>query len=116
MAIGVTYEEFWYGDPEIVEYAIEVESIRGKREAIAADLNAWNTGRYVMLAVGTVLSQAFSNRSSAKYPPEPLLGPELDEALATSKRERELQQQHDRFVAMAKALSGSKTTGEVTIQ
>jgi len=108
MAIGVSYEDFWYGDPELVRYAIAAEEIRQRNRVIADDLTAWNTGRYVMMAVGVVLSQAFNGRSNLKYPSEPLIGPELDEALAEQKRERELRKSRDSFLALANAMWQAK--------
>jgi hypothetical protein len=105
MAIGVTYEDFWHGEPEIVNFAIAATELNQKNEAILSDVAAWNTGRYVMLGVGVVLSQAFSRNSRAKYPSEPMLAYELDEQLAEQKRERELKRQHDDFLAVAAALS-----------
>lgn len=113
MAIGVSYDDFWYGDPRIVEFAIATEEIHARNKAIGDDLMAWNIGRYVMLAVGVVMSQAFSKNSSAKYPAEPLLGPEIDENIAQQKRERELVQQRDSFLALAQAQWAAKNpTGE----
>jgi len=105
MTIGVTYDEFWHGEPELVRYAIEAAELRQKNDAILADILAWNTGRYVMLGTGVVFSQAFSKNSSAKYPREPMLGPELDDELAEQKRERNLIQQRNSFLAVAAALS-----------
>ncbi len=110
MAIGVSYDAFWHGEPALVRYAIEAEEIRSRRNVISEDLLAWNTGRYVMMAVGVVLSQAFSKNSQAKYPPEPLIGPELDAELAERKRERELIAARDGFLALAAAMMG-KTQG-----
>lgn len=102
LALGtVTYEDFWHGEPAIVRYAIEADEVRQRNRVIAQDMVAWNTGRYVMMGVGVVLSQAFSKSSSAKYPSEPLIGPELDEKLAEQKRERELRAMHAAFLARA---------------
>lgn len=112
MAIGVTYDEFWHGDPDIVNYAIEVAEINQKQEAILSDISAWNTGRYVMLGVGVVLSQAFSRNSQAKYPSEPMLAYELDEQLAKQKRERELIKMRDDFLAVAAAMRVRNPIGE----
>ena len=112
MAVGVTYDEFWHGDPEIVSYAIEVAGVRQKNEVIASDTLAWNTGRYVMLAVGVVLSQAFSKSSSAKYPTEPMVAYEIDEELKAQKRERDLRKSHADFLAVAARLSGKTPNKE----
>jgi outer membrane scaffolding protein for murein synthesis (MipA/OmpV family) len=104
MAIGVSYSDFWYGEPEIVNFAIETAELTQKNDAILSDVAAWSTGRYVMLGVGVVLSQAFSRNSQAKYPAEPMLAYELDEQLAEQKRERELRKQHTDFLAVAARL------------
>jgi len=112
MAIGVSYDDFWHGEPQIVRYAIESNEALQRQRAILSDIAAWNTGRYVMLGVGVVLSQAFSKSSQAKYPSEPVLAYELDEKLAEQKRERELIQQRDSFLAVAAALARQHPTGE----
>jgi hypothetical protein len=114
MAIGVTYDQFWHDDPQIVRFAIEANEETQKRDAILSDIAAWNTGRYVMVGVGVVLSQAFSRSSTAKYPSEPMLAYELDARLAEQKRERELIQQRDGFLAVAAALARQHPTGENT--
>ena len=115
MVIGVSYDDFWHGEPEIVRFAIETEEIRQRNGVIRNDLLAWNTGRYVMVGVGVVLSQAFSGKkSTARYPSEPLIAAELDDALAEQKRERELVKAQADFLAVAKALTPKKPTGATT--
>jgi len=105
MAIGVSYEDFWHGEPELVEFAIETERIRQRNEAIRSDMLAWNTGRYVMIGFGDVLTRAFSKGNTpSAYPEEPLLGVALDETLAEQKRERDLIKQRDGFLALAAAM------------
>jgi hypothetical protein len=111
MSIGVTFDEFWHGDPEIVRFAIEMDTIRQRNESILSDVAAWNTGRYVMLAVSTVFSHAFSKSSTAKYPAEPIIAYELDEQLKEQKRERDLRKMHAEFLAVAAALPLRKPTG-----
>jgi hypothetical protein len=111
MSIGVTYDQFWHGEPEIVRFAIETAELQQKNDAIRSDVLAWNTGRYVMAGVGVVLSQAFSKNSQAEYPTEPLLALELNEQLAEQKRERELMQQHNAFLAVAAMLDMQNQTG-----
>jgi hypothetical protein len=112
MAIGVSYDDFWHGEPQIVRYAIESNEALQRQQAILSDIAAWNTGRYVMLGVGVVLSQAFSKNSQSKYPSEPVLAYELDAKLAEQKRERELTRQRDSFLAVAAALARQHPTGE----
>lgn len=112
MAIGVSYDDFWHGDPALVRYAIETRQITERHRVISDDMLAWNTGRYVLMAVGVVLSQAFNKNSQAKYPHEPLIGPELDEELVKAKRERELIASRDGFVALAAAMYAAQHKGE----
>lgn len=110
MAIGVSYDDFWYGPPALVGASIEAFEITERNRVVAADFNAWNAGRYVMLAVGTVLSQAFSKSSQAHYPSEPVVASELDEKLAEQKRERELRRMEAEFLARAhRPTSGADT-------
>ncbi|MBW2595135.1 MAG: hypothetical protein JRC93_04035 [Deltaproteobacteria bacterium] len=115
MAIGVSYEDFWHGDPEIVSFAIEVDEIQQRNGIVRNDFLAWNTGRYVMAGVGVVLSQAFSKTSKAKYPAEPLIAAELDEQLAEQKRERELVKAQNDFLAVAAALSRTTPNQEYAV-
>ena len=105
LVIGFDYYEFWYGDPQQVDYFIKAHSIKAKNEAIKEDTLAWNIGRYVMLGTGVVMSQAFSNSSNAKYPNEPQLAVQLDEQLAERKRQAEVQQAVQGFLALSKAMA-----------
>ena len=111
MSIGVSYDDFWHGEPEIVQFAIDAEQVRQRNGVIRNDFLAWNTGRYVMLAVGVVLSQAFSKSSKAEYPAEPMLAVELDEKLAEQKREREIRAAHASFLALATAMQQRNNIG-----
>ena len=108
MAIGVTYDEFWYGDPRLVGFTIEAAKLKNKSDAMLQDTTAWNQGRYHQIALSTVLSHAFSNSSTAKYPQEPILVAELDERLAKKRQERELKRAHDNFLAVAQMLAARK--------
>ena len=112
MAIGVSYEDFWHGEPDIVQFTIETERIRQRNAAIRSDMLAWNTGRYVMIGFGDVLSRAFSKGNTpSAYPEEPILALELDEKLAEQKRERDLRKQRDGFLALAAAMMPQNPVG-----
>lgn len=113
MSIGVSYDDFWHGPPEMVDFAIKSSEITQKNEAILADVAAWNIGRYVMLGTGVILSQAFNRRSTVKYPQEPMLAYELDESLKEQKRERELHKAHADFLALAQAMTVQKQNSGV---
>lgn len=54
MAMGMTYDEFWNGEPERVRYYREAEEIRQKKR----DYDLWLQGRYIydaLCAVSPVL-------------------------------------------------------------
>ena len=114
MAIGMSYDDFWHGEPRKVGFTIATEHIVQKQRAIEQDVLAWTTGRYVMQAVGVVMSQAFSKNSNARYPSEPELMYQLDEDLARKKRDREILKQQADFLAYAKALSGRTNSDDAS--
>ena len=60
---GVTYEEFWYGDPRILEVA-QKAYIRDK------SYTAWLYGQYNATAYGIVMANAFAKKGKppAEYP------------------------------------------------
>lgn len=69
MAIGMTYDEYWYGDPLLVRAFYKADQLRRKR----ADENAWLTGLYVMNALNATVGNMFrkSGQAPVEYPKEP---------------------------------------------
>lgn len=104
MAIGVSYEDFWHGEPEIVTWAIKRYEITAKNDCILQDTLAWNIGRYTMMGVGVLLSGLSKGGPKPEYPSEPLVAAELDEQLRQQKQERELQKRYQDFLAVAAAM------------
>ena len=78
MAYGMTYKEFWYGDPWMARAYAQAYLLKRKIE----NENAWIYGAYVANAVGTVISNAFGKRS-VKYLEKPM---ELFPKTETEKR------------------------------
>ena len=70
MAIGMTYDQYWFGDPLMVRAFHKADQLRRKRE----DENAWLYGLYVKTAIESILSQAFkkSGQTPVEYPEEPV--------------------------------------------
>lgn len=62
MSIGMTYEQFWYGDPTIAEATFKSFKIKEKREAKKIKWTNWEIGLYVYEAICDVapVLQAFS--------------------------------------------------------
>lgn len=112
LSIGVSYDDFWHREADVVRCYVEAHEVHERNRLIAEDFNAWNAGRYVLTALSVVMSQAFSKHSNAEYPAEPLLASELDELLAKQKREREIEKAHRDFLALAALLEKQQGLGE----
>lgn len=88
MAIGMSYEQYWYGDPLMVRAFYKAEKIRQER----MDEEAWLHGLYVMKAVDSTIGNAFrkSSEEASPYPEEPIsLTIKKQEKEEKSEREKE---------------------------
>ena len=68
IAYGMTYEQFWYGDPWMCRAYAQAYLLKRKVD----NENAWILGAYTANAFGTVLATAFSKNKKAKYLEKPL--------------------------------------------
>lgn len=71
LAIGMTYDEYWNGDPELPKYYRKADEIRQKR----INAEAWLYGRYVYEALCSMVPLpvgfAKKNGKPKPYPNEP---------------------------------------------
>lgn len=67
IAYGMTYEQYWYGDPFMTRAYAQAYLLKRKIQ----NENMWIQGAYIANAFGTVLSNAFSKKN-AKYLEKPL--------------------------------------------
>lgn len=69
MAIGMTYEQYWYGDPLMVRAFYKADKLRRERE----DETAWTNGLYVLNALNATVGNMFrkSGQEATEYPKEP---------------------------------------------
>lgn len=69
MAIGMTYEQYWYGDPMMVRAFYKANQIRKE----IADEAAWLNGLYVLNALNATVGNMFRKTGEAKadYPEQP---------------------------------------------
>ena len=69
MAIGMTYDEYWFGDPLLVRAYYKAVQLRRKR----ADEDAWLNGLYVLNALNATVGNMFRKpgQAPAEYPKEP---------------------------------------------
>lgn len=82
---GMTAEEFWYGEPRLFSSYIKKHEL----ELDEINYQSWLIGLYVFKAVGTVLGNAFSSKSSINntYFEKPL--EELNSSYINNKKEKE---------------------------
>lgn len=66
MAIGMPYEEYWYGHPYLVKLYKDIYNHKRKEE----NQKMWVNGMYMQKAVSVAISNAFGHR--AKYFEKPL--------------------------------------------
>lgn len=86
LAIGVDYNFFMKSTPRKLKPFEDAHKLKRQME----DERDWIQGQYIMSAFGTVLSNAFSKHSKAKYIEKPILSeltntdsdPEANERLA----------------------------------
>lgn len=87
MAIGMTYEQYWYGDPLMVRAFWKADKIRRER----GDEAAWLSGLYVLNALNATVGNMFRSpgQQSAEYPAEPFLKRKEREKRERTEREEE---------------------------
>lgn len=83
----MTWEQFWYDDPTILSSYIHKYKMELEDKEREQNYEAWLYGVYVYEAVGTVLDNAFSKRSKARYPDKP--HPTATELRRTERERRE---------------------------
>ena len=96
MAMGMSYEQYWYGDPQMVQAYYRAEKLRQKK----ADEQAWWLGVYVQKALLSTVGNAFLDRGETpyEYPDVPLLQ-EKDRERDEAKRQREEERERLKLVA-----------------
>lgn len=89
MAIGMTYEEYWYGDPLMVRAFYKAEKIRQQR----INDEAWLHGAYVLRALDATVGNMMRKKGTepAKYPERPVELKNMDET-EYEKEQREEQE------------------------
>ena len=67
MAYGMTYEQYWHGDPWMVRAYAQAYLLKRKIE----NENAWIQGAYIANAFGSVIASSFGKRA-VKYMEKPM--------------------------------------------
>ena len=66
MQYGMTYEQFWYGEPVIAKYYAELHKLKRKQ----TNEEMWVNGMYTLQALQVALNNAF-NKHKIKYVDKP---------------------------------------------
>lgn len=99
LSIGVTYDEYWHGEPERLKFAREADKLMRKRE----NFDLWLQGRYMYEAI-ICASPATNPFSKAKkcypYPEQPFpLTKEEAEQRAEEEQIKRYQEMRSRMMA-----------------
>lgn len=105
LAFGMSYEQFWYGSPELVIPYRRADEIRRRRR----NEELWLAGMYTADALASTVGNMFS-KQKYQYPsePRPLT---LDEALERRERQRKAKEEKIKAAFTARALSVNQRMG-----
>lgn len=105
LAFGMSYEQFWYGSPELVIPYRRADEIRRRRR----NEELWLAGMYTADALASTVGNMFS-KQKYQYPsePRPLT---LDEAVERRERERKAKEEKIKAAFTARALSVNQRMG-----
>jgi len=99
LSIGMTYDQFWHGEPELVKYFRDAQKMRESRE----NYNMWMQGAYIYNAIISVASQVYADKGKKGHPymehPIPLTKEEMEyyDMLEQKKRFEELKSNIERW-------------------
>lgn len=104
--MGMTWEQFWLGEPKLVKAYRKAEELRRKQENTAL----WLQGIYMAEALSATVGNMFTKGQKHEYPSEPF---PITKAEQEERKEREKKAQMERIKArfMAKALSVNTRLG-----
>lgn len=100
LSIGMTYEQYWYGKPTLINAYIKAEEYRASR----INQELWLQGLYNHIALNTSLSNAFGKHSHAKY---------IDKPIPITRQEQEANERNkqQRIIKKLDSLVGKKLGG-----
>lgn len=101
MAIGMTYEQYWYGDPLMVRAYYQADKIRQQR----MNDEAWMHGAYVYRALLASIGNIVRKKGTQpyEYPQEPIQPEKKADEVTPYEAEKERQRLVARLNAVAAA-------------
>lgn len=105
MAMGMSYEEFWYDDPRLVIFYRKADEIRRRR----MNEELWLAGIYTAEALSSTVGNMFTKGQKHQYPsePKPITKDEVEERKLREQKAKE-EKIKARFMARALALNANK--------
>lgn len=84
-SLGMTYDEYWYGDPLLVRDYLQAEEYRRRQE----NYSLWMSGLYMREAIMASIGNAFIDKGQPpyEYPERPF--PITDEEIEAQREEQE---------------------------
>ena len=109
LAVGMSYEQFWYDPPELVIAYRRADEIKKRR----VNEELWLAGIYTAEALASTVGNMFSKGSKYQYPaePKPITVSEAKERQEREQRAR-MEQIKARFTARALSLNAEKGANE----
>lgn len=109
MAYGMTYDEYWYGEPYRAKFYRECYELQFKKK----DEECWMQGMYIYDALCRVspILHAFSKSGTKPlpYPEKPYM---LELAKETSEQEKEKQAENERLIAQVHFNAWARSTAK----
>lgn len=113
MQMGMSWEQYWYGDVRMTASFIEAHRLKRREE----NERLWLQGMYFFDGMSRVLSNAFAKKGAKKldYPDKPYPLFEKPKTQAEIERENEIERQraHDYFAAVIQAFKDRKEGREI---
>lgn len=99
LAAGMTYEEYWHGEPELTQAYILADKIRREQR----NYEFWLQGLYFYEAISVALSNAFGEGKKENYRDKPFdIFPPTEEEIERKQEEeaKELERRLNQFATM----------------
>jgi hypothetical protein len=105
LAVGMSYDQFWYGSPEMVIAYRRADEIRKRR----MNEELWLNGIYTAEALASTVGNMFAKGSKYQYPaePKPITMAEVEERRERDERAR-IEAIKARFTARALNINARK--------
>ena len=106
LALGMTYEQFWDGDSDLVKAYRSADSIRRRRR----NEELWLEGVYMVEALNATVGNMFAKGAKHQYPTEPF-PITAEEQQERQEREQRAKMERIKAAFTAKALSVNAKIG-----